>query len=74
MAARTVAARIATELGVEVGYVVRFSERSSPATVVKVMTDGLLLNDIRRDRKLTRYEGIIVVLRIADTHDLHPGP
>ncbi|MDE0193851.1 MAG: ATP-dependent RNA helicase HrpA [Gammaproteobacteria bacterium] len=64
LAARTVAARIATELGVEVGaevgYAVRFSERVSPATVVKVMTDGLLLNDIQRDRQLKRYEGVIV--------------
>ena len=64
LAARTVAARIATELGVEVGaevgYAVRFSERTSPATVVKVMTDGLLLNDIQRDRQLRRYECVIV--------------
>ena len=64
LAARTVAARIATELGVEVGaevgYAVRFSERTSTATVVKVMTDGLLLNDIQRDRQLGRYECVIV--------------
>ena len=64
LAARTVAARIATELGVEVGaevgYAVRFGERVSPATVVKVMTDGLLLNDIQRDRRLERYECVIV--------------
>jgi len=64
LAARTVAARIATELGVEVGaevgYAVRFSERTSPATVVKVMTDGLLLNDIQRDRQLRRYECVII--------------
>ena len=64
LAARTVAARIASELGVEVGaevgYAVRFSERVSPATVVKVMTDGLLLNDIQRDRQLKRYECVIV--------------
>ena len=64
LAARTVAARIATELGVEVGaevgYAVRFSERVSSATVVKVMTDGLLLNDIQRDRQLKRYECVIV--------------
>ncbi|MCY3841337.1 MAG: ATP-dependent RNA helicase HrpA, partial [Gammaproteobacteria bacterium] len=38
----------------------RFSERTSPATVVKVMTDGLLLNDIQRDRQLKRYECVIV--------------
>ena len=64
LAARTVAARIAEELGVtlgrEVGYAVRFAERVSAATVVKVMTDGLLLNDIQRDRRLCRYECVIV--------------
>ncbi|MDE0179585.1 MAG: DEAD/DEAH box helicase, partial [Gammaproteobacteria bacterium] len=64
LAARTVAARIAAEMcvevGAEVGYAVRFSERTSPATVVKVMTDGLLLNDIQRDRRLKRYECVIV--------------
>ena len=52
LAARTVAARIATEMGVdlgaEVGYALRFSERTSPATVVKVITDGFPLNDIQR--------------------------
>jgi len=64
LAARTVAARIAEELGVElgaeVGYAVRFSERVSDATRVKVMTDGLLLNDIQRDRELKRYGCVIV--------------
>ena len=64
LAARTVAARIAEELNVElgreVGYAVRFAERTSAATVVKVMTDGLLLNEIQRDRKLSRYECAIV--------------
>lgn len=64
LAARTVAARIADELGVElgaeVGYAVRFSERASDATVVKVMTDGLLLNEIQRDRWLRRYQCVIV--------------
>ncbi len=64
LAARTVAARIAEELGVdlgkEVGYAVRFADRTSPETVVKVMTDGLLLNEIQRDRKLRRYDCVIV--------------
>ena len=64
LAARTVAARVAEELGVElgaqVGYAVRFSERVSNDTRIKVMTDGLLLNEIQRDRRLERYECIIV--------------
>ena len=64
LAARTVAARIAEELNVdlgrEVGYAVRFADRTSDATVLKVMTDGLLLNEIQRDRKLRRYECVMV--------------
>jgi ATP-dependent helicase HrpA len=64
LAARTVAQRIADELAVPlggaVGYAVRFSDRSSPDTLVRLMTDGLLLAEIRRDRSLRRYDTIIV--------------
>ena len=64
LAARTVAARIASEIGVdlgaEVGYAVRFSDQTSARTVIKVVTDGLLLNEIQRDRTLTRYACVIV--------------
>src|SRR3954471_24015913 len=64
LAARTVAERIADELqvalGAEVGFAVRFSDRTSPATRVKLMTDGLLLAEIQRDRLLRRYDTIIV--------------
>lgn len=64
LAARTVASRIASELGVdlgaEVGYAVRFTDQTSAQTVVKVVTDGLLLNEIRRDRALKRYSCVIV--------------
>jgi ATP-dependent helicase HrpA len=64
LAARTVAERIAHELGVQlgeaVGYAVRFTDRSSPDTRVRLMTDGLLLAEIRRDRMLRRYDTIIV--------------
>ncbi|MXY52392.1 MAG: ATP-dependent RNA helicase HrpA [Gammaproteobacteria bacterium] len=64
LAARTVAARIAQELevplGADVGYAVRFSERLSEKTCVKVMTDGLLLTEIQQDQRLRRYEAIIV--------------
>ena len=64
LAARTVSARIAEELGVElgreVGYAVRFGDRTSPDTVVKVLTDGLLLQEIRLDRHLRRYDCVIV--------------
>ena len=64
VAARTVSARIAEELGVElgreVGYAVRFADQTAAETVVKVMTDGLLLNEIQRDRRLSRYQCVIV--------------
>ena len=64
IAARTVAERIADELDVPigdaVGFAVRFSDRSSEDTLVRVMTDGLLLAEIRRDPLLRRYDTIIV--------------
>ena len=64
IAARTVAERVAEELGTElgdiVGYRVRFTDRSSKATLVKVMTDGILLAEIQRDRTLRRYDTIII--------------
>ncbi len=64
IAARTVADRIATELGTAmgevVGYQVRFTDRTSPATRVKVMTDGILLAEIQHDRDLRRYDTIII--------------
>jgi ATP-dependent helicase HrpA len=64
IAARTVAERIAEELGTEVGatvgYQVRFTEHSSDSTLVKVMTDGILLNEMQRDRRLLRYDTLII--------------
>ncbi|HEX4821566.1 MAG TPA: ATP-dependent RNA helicase HrpA, partial [Acidimicrobiales bacterium] len=64
LAARTVAERVAEELGGEVGgivgYAVRFTDRVSERTLVKVMTDGILLNEIQRDRALTAYDTLIV--------------
>jgi ATP-dependent helicase HrpA len=64
LAARTVAARIAEELrvplGEDVGYAVRFQDRSRRDTRVRVMTDGLLLTELRRDRLLRRYDTVIV--------------
>jgi ATP-dependent helicase HrpA len=64
IAARSVAERLAselrTELGTEVGYQVRFTDRTSPDTRVKVMTDGILLAELQRDRQLRRYDTIIV--------------
>lgn len=64
LAARTVAERIAeelrTELGDVVGYTVRFTDQASERTLVKLMTDGILLAEIQRDRMLRRYDTIII--------------
>ena len=64
IAARTVAERIASELGTElgttVGYKVRFTDTSSDSTLVKVMTDGILLTEMRRDRQLRHYDTLII--------------
>jgi len=64
IAARTVAERIAEELGTEigaaVGYKVRFTDTASDAALVKVMTDGILLTELQRDRQLLRYDTLII--------------
>ena len=64
IAARAVAARIAeetdTELGRTVGFSVRFDDKSGDDTLVKVMTDGILLREIGRDPLLRAYDTIIV--------------
>nr|WP_324650521.1 ATP-dependent RNA helicase HrpA [Georgenia sp. H159] len=64
IAARTVAERIAEELDVQlggaVGYQVRFTDEVGPTTLVKLMTDGILLAEIQRDPMLRRYDTIIV--------------
>ncbi|WP_028478649.1 ATP-dependent RNA helicase HrpA [Nocardia sp. CNY236] len=64
LAARTVAERIAQEVGTElgdvVGYSVRFADQASEHTLIKLMTDGILLAEIQRDRLLRRYDTIII--------------
>jgi ATP-dependent helicase HrpA len=64
IAARAVAERLCDELDVElgttVGYQVRFTDRSGPDTLVKVMTDGILLAEMQHDRDLRRYDTIII--------------
>lgn len=64
LAARTVAQRIADELhtalGDVVGYAVRFTDQVSDRTLVKLMTDGILLAEIQRDRRLLRYDTLIL--------------
>jgi len=64
IAARSIANRVAEELGTTVGegvgYAMRFSDQTSDATLIRVMTDGLLLAEIHRDRHLDRYDTIII--------------
>jgi ATP-dependent helicase HrpA len=64
LAARTVGQRIADELGSPlgetVGYTVRFTDQVSDRTLVKLMTDGILLAEIQRDRRLLRYDTLIL--------------
>ncbi|WP_396125228.1 helicase-related protein [Cellulomonas sp. P24] len=64
IAARTVAERIAEELGTTlgetVGYQVRFTDTSGENTLVKVMTDGILLAQIQRDPMLLAYDTLII--------------
>jgi ATP-dependent helicase HrpA len=64
LAARTVAVRIAQELGEEpgatVGYQVRFTDKVTDNTRVKLMTDGILLAEIQRDRLLKQYDTLII--------------
>ncbi|OBB96440.1 ATP-dependent RNA helicase HrpA [Mycobacterium sp. 852002-40037_SCH5390672] len=64
LAARTVAQRIADELGSPlgdtVGYTVRFTDQVSDRTLIKLMTDGILLAEVQRDRRLLRYDTLIL--------------
>src|SRR6187431_1498028 len=64
IAARSVAERIASELDTElgdlVGYQVRFTDRTSKSSRLKLMTDGILLAELQRDRQLKKYDTIII--------------
>ncbi|MBP6735603.1 MAG: ATP-dependent RNA helicase HrpA, partial [Chromatiaceae bacterium] len=64
IAARTLASRVAQELGGEtgglVGYKVRFHDRVRPETCIKLMTDGILLAELQQDRLLHEYDTLII--------------
>lgn len=64
VAAMSVAQRVAQEtdvsLGEEVGYSIRFEDMTSPSTILKYMTDGMLLREAMNDHNLTRYSTIIL--------------
>lgn len=64
IAARSVAARVAEELntapGQLVGHKVRFTDATGPQTLIKLMTDGILLTELKSDRFLDAYDTIII--------------
>ena len=64
IAAQSLAHRIAAETGTtvgnEVGYQIRFTDRTGPGTLVKLMTDGLLLRELESDPLLERYDTLII--------------
>ncbi|MGE5791528.1 MAG: ATP-dependent RNA helicase HrpA, partial [Bacteroidota bacterium] len=64
IAARATAARIAyelkTELGKAVGFKIRFTDRTSPSSYVKLMTDGILLAETQGDPELRQYDTLII--------------
>ncbi|MCW2601622.1 MAG: ATP-dependent helicase HrpA [Frankiales bacterium] len=64
IAARAVAERVAEELGTDlgdlVGYTVRFHDQVAEGSLVKVMTDGILLAELSRDRTLSSYDTIVI--------------
>ncbi|MGE5736631.1 MAG: DEAD/DEAH box helicase, partial [Acidobacteriota bacterium] len=64
VAALSISRRIADELGLgwsrEVGCKIRFDDRSSPGTYIKVMTDGILLAETQNDPLLSEYNGLII--------------
>jgi ATP-dependent helicase HrpA len=64
IAARALATRLAEELhtavGAAVGYQVRFTDRTGPGTRLKLMTDGILLQELESDPELRRYDALIL--------------
>lgn len=65
LAARSVAARVVEEMGVAgeqhcVGFKVRFTDQTKPGHRIKLMTDGILLNELQSDRFLSEYEVLII--------------
>ena len=64
LAARSVANRIAEELGEPLGqsvsFKVRFTEQGTPNSLIKLMTDGILLAELAHDKFLSRYDTIII--------------
>jgi ATP-dependent helicase HrpA len=55
-----IARQIGSEIPGEVGYKMRFDDQTLPETRIKIMTDGILLQEMKADRYLSRYSSIIV--------------
>jgi ATP-dependent helicase HrpA len=64
LAAQSIASRLAEELqtplGEHVGFKIRFTDRTRPETLVKLMTDGILLAETQSDRDLNAYDAVII--------------
>ncbi|MDF1818584.1 MAG: ATP-dependent RNA helicase HrpA [Immundisolibacteraceae bacterium] len=64
VAARSIASRLSNELGTQpgeqVGYKVRFNDKTSPNSLIKLMTDGILLAETRNDPWLNQYDTLII--------------
>lgn len=64
LAARSVSQRIAEEvgekLGESIGFKIRFNEQGSQDSIVRLMTDGILLAELGNDRFLSKYDTIII--------------
>lgn len=58
--AKRVAEEVGCKLGLEVGYCIRFDDTTSPSTVIKYMTDGMLLREVLLDANLSRYSVLIL--------------
>jgi len=64
IAARSLASRVASEVGQvsgeSIGYKVRFNDQINPHTAVKLMTDGILLAEVQKDKFLNEYDTLII--------------
>ncbi len=58
--ANRVAEETGTTVGGAIGYKVRFNDRTGPDCRIKLMTDGILLKELESDRKLRRYDTLII--------------
>lgn len=69
----SVSKRVSEEMGVklgqEVGYSIRFEDCTSPKTIIKYMTDGMLLRECLMDSRLSSYS--VIILDEAHERTIH---